>query len=66
MIKLRHLRASCGELFCAFRLARGDNSIWVVERLNQKTKYYKCYNLHDKDITMYVNQEQFVYEADFE
>lgn len=66
MIKLRHLRASCTDLFCCFKLRPDDNSKWVVVRLDNKTKYYKCYNLSDNCITMYVNHETLVYEAEFE
>ena len=65
-IKLRHLRGSRADLFCAFRLTPNDQSVWIVERLDHRTKMYKCYNMLDKHITMYVNQETNVYEYEFE
>lgn len=66
MIKLRHLRGLCADLFCAFRLTSNDSSVWIVERLDHRTKMYKCYNMLDKHITMFVNQETEVYEYRFE
>lgn len=66
MIKLRHLRGSCADLFCAFRLTPEDRSIWIVQRLDHYSKMYKCYNMYDKHVVMYVSQETMVVPCDFE
>lgn len=70
MIKLRHLRAlegrNFGNIFTAFRLVPNDKSIWIVRKMNLVTKVYECYNLHAKDITLFVPQETLVYEAEIE
>lgn len=66
MIKLRHLRVSCGNLFCAFKLSKDDTTTWIVRRLDQHTKSYKCYAIGNPSLILYVYQECFVYEAEFE
>lgn len=65
MIKLRQLRAVTDCLIACFRLSRDDPNIWVIHRLDPKTKHYKCYNLGEPDLTLNVNQERLVYAVEY-
>lgn len=63
MIKLRHLRASCADLFCVFKLTKDDYTRWIVQRFDHHSKCYKCYCIDDPSMTLLVPQETLVYEA---
>lgn len=62
-VRIRQARSIQRYLPC-FRFSPNDKSFWVIEKLDTIRKVYKCYNLKDKDITLYVPYEQIIWIDD--